>query len=79
LDGVIYQECPQPSITRYTNTQLAQEYGYTHGDVLSSSGHLRITVSPDQATVEYVRAYLPKDEEQGQLNGQVDARYIITP
>jgi hypothetical protein len=79
LDGIVYQECPQPSITRYTNSQLAQEYGYTHGDVLSSSGHLRVTVSPDQVTVEYVRAYLPKDEKQGQLNRQVDAKYTIKP
>jgi hypothetical protein len=79
LDGIVYQECPQPSITRYTNSQLAQEYGYTHGDVLSSSGHLRVTVSPNQATVEYVRAYLPKDEKEDQQNGQVDAKYTITP
>jgi hypothetical protein len=77
LDGVVYQECPQPSITRYNNTQLAQQYGYSHGDVRSSSGHLRVSVAPAQATVEYVRAYRPQDETPGQKNGQVDFQYTI--
>jgi hypothetical protein len=77
LDGIVYQECPQPSLTRYNNTKLAQEYGYIHGDVISSSGHLRVTVTPEQVTVEYVRAYLPQDETPDQKNGQVDAVYTI--
>jgi hypothetical protein len=79
LDGVVYQECPQPSITRYDNTQLSQNYGYLHGEVASSSGHLRVTVTPEQATVEYVRAYLSKDENTTRQNGQVDLTYTITP
>ncbi len=77
LDGVVYQEFPQPSITHYNNIGLAQQYGYTHGDVVSSSGHLRVKVTPEQATVEYVRAYLPKDEGSGQQNGQVAYAYTI--
>jgi hypothetical protein len=79
LDGIIYQELPQPSMADYNKTSLAAEYGYRSGDVLGSSGHLRVTVSPEQVTVEYVRAYLAKDERPGQQNGQVDARYQITP
>ncbi len=78
LDGIVYQECPQSSITRYNNTQLAEQYGYVHGDVRSSSGHLRVMVAPGQATVEYVRAYRPEDEMAGQTNGQVDFSYSIT-
>ena len=78
LDGIVYQECPQPSITRYNNTQLAKDYGYTHGDVISSSGHLRVTITPDQATVEYVRAYLPQDENPSQVNGQVAHSYSLS-
>ncbi len=77
LDGIVYQECPQPSITRYNNTQLAHEYGYTHGDVISSSGHLRVSITPDKATVEYVRAYLPQDENSSQVNGQVAHTYTL--
>jgi hypothetical protein len=79
LDGIVYQEVPQPSIARYNNTHLAADYGYTHGDALSSSGHLRVTVSPDWVIVEYVRAYLTQDEKTGQKNGQIDYKYIVYP
>jgi hypothetical protein len=77
LDGIIYQEVPQPDTTLYNKTSLADEFGYVNGVVFGSSGHLRVTVAPDKVTVEYVRAYLPKDEKSGQVNGQVDFSYII--
>lgn len=79
LDGIVYQEVPQPSNADYNNTRIAAEYGYTQGVVLGSSGHLRVIVTPAGATVEYVRAYLPRDEKAGQRNGQVDHRYVIAP
>jgi hypothetical protein len=79
LDGIVYQEVPQPSNTEYNNTRIAADYGYVNGDVLGSSGHLRVTVTPDQVTVEYVRACLPQDEKPGQQNGQIDYRYTINP
>lgn len=78
LDGIIYQEMPQPSIAEYNNTRLAADYGYLNGDILGSSGHLRVTVTSAQVTVEYVRSYLPKDEKPNQKNGQVDNTYVIT-
>ncbi len=78
LDGIIYQEVPQPSAARSNNTGSAVQYGYVMGDILGSSGHLRVTVSPAQVAVEYVRAYLAKDEKPGQQNGQVDAKYTLT-
>ena len=78
LDGVVYQEFPQPSLAKYDNTGLAAQYGYTHGDVLSSSGHLRVTVGPQQATVDYVRAYRPQDETAARKNGQVDFSYTLS-
>ena len=78
LDGIIYQEVPQPSMAQYNKTSLAADYGYLSGDVLGSSGHLRVTVTPEQVIVEYARAYLPKDENQGQQNGQVDAQYTVS-
>jgi hypothetical protein len=77
LDEIVYQECAQPSIARFDNTQLAEEYGYTHGTVVSSSGHLRVTITPEKATVEYVRAFRPQDETAGRKNGQVDCSYAI--
>ena len=59
LDGIVYQEVPQPSYAMYDKTGSAEEYGYTHGDVLGGSGYLRVGVSPAAVTVEYVRSYLP--------------------
>jgi predicted phosphodiesterase len=79
LDGIIYQEVPQPSASRANTTDSAAEYGYLSGDVLGSPGHLRVTVGPQQVTVEYVRSYLPQDEKSGQKNGQVDYSYTIVP
>ena len=79
LDGIVYQECPQPSMARYDQTQMAQEYGYLNGVILGSSGHLRLTVSPNAVTVDYVRAYLPQDENASQKNGQVSYSYTLSP
>ena len=60
LDGIVYQEVPQPSASNFVNgATLAMEGGYTSGTVRSSSGHLRVTVSPDRAVVDYVRATPP--------------------
>ena len=73
-DGVIYQECPFPA---YSGNVLG--FGVYKDDppgtiVKPDSGHLRITVSPEKATVEYVRAFLPGAGS----NGQIEYRYSIT-
>jgi predicted phosphodiesterase len=54
LDGIVYQEVPQPGDPN-GSTRSAVEYGYKSGVILSSSGYLRVTVSPTEAKVEYVR------------------------
>ncbi len=36
-----------------------------------------VTVSTDQITVDYISSYLPKDEKEGQKNGQVSYSYSI--
>jgi hypothetical protein len=77
LDGIIYQECPQPGAAHADNTNNATEYGYVNGDAIAGTGHIRVVVTPNQVTVDYVRAYLPKDEKSGRQNGQVDYSYII--
>jgi len=79
LDGIIYQELPQSSNAEYDKTSLAAEYGYLNGDLLGSSGHLRVTVSPEETIVEYVRAYLLDDENTNRMNGQLDYTYTIYP
>lgn len=79
LDGIVYQEVPQPGHPRYDNTRSAEEYGYKTGTLLGSSGHLRVRVSADKATVEYVRAFLPADENNAHKNAGVSHRYDILP
>ena len=77
LDGIVYQEVPQPSYAMYDKTDSAEKYGYTHGDVLGGSGYLRVTVSPAAVAVDYVRSYLPADENAQRSSGQVSYSYTV--
>jgi hypothetical protein len=51
-DGIVYQSVPQPNSTLNFNYYNESD-PYTER-VLSNPGHLRITVTPSQATVEYI-------------------------
>lgn len=77
LDGIVYQEVPQPSSEHFDATNSARVYGYVNGDVLGSPGHLRVTITPGQATVDYVRSYLQQDETAQRRNGASDYTYTI--
>ena len=74
LDGVVYQSTPNPADNTY---QAFNREAYRSGDVLPNSGHLRVTVSPDEARVDYVRSFLPGDETDGRKNGDVAFSYTI--
>jgi hypothetical protein len=54
-DGVVYQEVPSPSMS---GSGFSSYYAGANGSyaiqVLPNSGHLRITVSPTRATVDYI-------------------------
>ena len=78
LDGIVYQLVPQPSFARADGSQSAVAYGYLSGEVLPSSGYLRIRVSPSQATVEYVKVYAP-GTGGGLQTGAVATSYTLTP
>jgi len=52
LDGIVYQEVPQPGDPK-GSIRSAAEYGYKSGVILGSSGYLRLTVMSDRVTVEY--------------------------
>ena len=79
LDGIVYQTVPQPSARNSNNgATLAKDYHYDSGTILSSSGHLRITVSPTEMTSKYIRAWLPKDETSTRKNGQIDHEWSVT-
>ena len=76
---LIYQEVPQPGHYPYDSIANATKFGYASGVVFGSSGHLRVTVSPTSALVEYVRSYRPDDEGPGVTNRMVSYQYIIPP
>lgn len=78
-DGIVYQEVPQPSHRGENGQQSAMQWGYLAGKVLSSSGHIRVTVASDKATVEYVKAYLPADETPTAKNGDIGDSYTVMP
>lgn len=73
-DGVVYQETPNPADQGYG---IYNRDAYTSGDILPNSGHLRVTVSPANVKVEYVRSYLPQDETPDHKNGEVAFAYTI--
>ena len=79
LDGIVYQEVPQPGYPRHDNTRSAEEYGYRGGLLLGSPGHLRIRVGSEAARVDYIRSVLPCDEKQTFTNGAVAASYEVPP
>lgn len=64
LDGVIYQEVPMPSDSTYEIGMLANADAYL-SDTYGGTGHLRVTVSPTDVSVDFVRAFLPADTVSG--------------
>ena len=78
LDGIIYQLVPQPGNANYKDMKQVEEYGYKNGVFMPPSGHIRVTVSNANVTVDYVRSYLEKDQSSDRQNGSVDYSYIIS-
>ena len=68
-DGIVYQSMPQPNSTLNFN-YYSESNQYTER-VLSNPGHLRVTVTPDQATVEYITS--------NGTSGAVQHSYTILP
>ena len=73
-DGIVYQEVPMPADQYY---MAHNESRYQSGVKLPNSGYLRVTVSPEQVKVDYVRCYLPKDENEQRKTGEVAHSYAI--
>ena len=58
-DGIVYQEVPSPSMNDDGPGGIYEEgiyWDYQTIKILPNSGHLRVTVTPEEATVEYVRS-----------------------
>jgi hypothetical protein len=72
-DGILYLEVPQPSAAREDQTSSAADYGYHSGLLLGSPGHIRVTVTADSASVEYVKSRIPV------RNAQIVDRTVLHP
>ena len=80
LDGIVYQEVPQPSLIRYDTPDPGAGYGYVGTNLVNifpSSGHLRVTVSPADVKVEYVRSVAVADETATRKNATIVTSYAI--
>ena len=77
LDGVVYQTLAEPADPSYARAKWAE--AYRSGDILPSSGRVRVTVSPQKVRVEYVRSWLPKDATKAHPDGEVAFAYDIAP
>jgi len=76
LDGVIYQSCPCPADP--TNSLINGD-AYRSGDKVPGAGLVRVTVSPTQTKVDYLRAYEPSAETDGRKHGEVAFSYVVKP
>ena len=73
-DGIVYQEVPMPADHGY---MTYNEERYQSGLKLPNSGHLRVTVSPEQVKVDYIRSFLPKDETAQNKTGDIAHSYTV--
>ncbi len=76
LDGITYQEVPMPSDSTYQIGMLANADAYT-SDTMAGTGHLRVNVSTSGVKVDFVQAWLPRDENGTHKNDQVAFTYSI--
>ena len=80
-DCLIYQETPQPShMNNTTNSPTyasTPDYGYTQGQILPNTGHIRVNVSAAGVQVDYVRTYLASQENATRHNKDISASYFI--
>jgi hypothetical protein len=76
LDGVTYQEVPLPADPTYSTFNAN---AYRTGTKLPNSGYIRVTVSSRNATVDYVKSYLPGKETVSEKNGMVAYSYTLAP
>jgi len=55
LDGVVYQEVPQPGSDMNLRNGKAAEYGYAQGTIMGGGGYMRVNVAGENVRIEYVR------------------------
>ena len=76
LNRVIYQECPMPSDSTYELGMLDNADAYVSNQI-GGTGHIRVTVNPNSAKIDFIRAYLPKDTNATHQNGEIAFSYTV--
>lgn len=77
LNSVVYQEVPMPSDNSYTFGYTANASAYTDV-ILDGTGHIKVSVTSNCVTVDYVKAYLPADTASGlHTNGEIGYSYTL--
>jgi hypothetical protein len=71
-DGLIYQSMPNPADDTFS---MFNESAYKTGTKAPNSGHVRVTVSPTEAKVEYFLAARAKDS--GRKNLTIAHQYTV--
>ncbi len=78
LDGIVYQEGPQPSAKNTNLGSRGTDYGYVKGTILGGAGYMRIQVSPANVKAEYVQTWTPANANASRTNGMVADSYTIS-
>ena len=73
-DGLIYQSMPNPADDTF---RMFNESAYLSGVKAPNSGHVRVSVTPTQAKVEYFLAARPQDTARKNL--QIAHSYVVKP
>ena len=81
LDGIQYQEVPQPSAKNGTNeASIGAADGYTHGTILNGRGYLRVKVDPSAGvTTQFVQTWLPAEVKGNVTNRMVADTWVAAP
>ncbi len=75
IDGVVYQLVPTPGMEGYGfDLYDSSPYAQSGGN-LPDPGHIRVTVAPEEALLEYVRS----ETGGGGINGQIAYSYTMEP
>jgi hypothetical protein len=73
-DGLIYQSMPNPADDTFS---MFNDAAYKSGTKAPNSGHVRVTVSPVEAKVEYFLA--AREQDSGRKNLSVAHSYSVPP
>jgi hypothetical protein len=76
LDGIVYQACPVPRVGGRITTGFYKQWRYSTGVVRPNWGHIRVSVWPDSARVDYVRSVLPGEEEPVEAGRAISNRTV---